>query len=90
MKIIVQLTDHAASEFTRGSDASVFASRLNELLARHHSSLESMHPEVSDKTLQSYFTLTSPDIEHAEVLAKELRKTEGILAAYVKPEEQAP
>jgi len=49
-----------------------------------------MHPDASDKTLRSYFTLTTPDSENTEVLTKELLATDGILAAYVKPEDQAP
>jgi len=90
MKIVVKLTDQAASELTKNLGNDVFASRFKELLAQHHTAFEIMHPDASDKTLQSYLTLTTPDSENAEVLTKELLATDGILAAYVKPEDQAP
>ena len=53
-------------------------------------SLEPMHPGVSDRALQGYFTVDVPDSGYAQRVIDRLGACKAVEAAYVKPPEAAP
>ena len=52
--------------------------------------LEPMHRDTDDPTLQSYFVVEVPDHATAQRVMARLRQLEAVEAAYVKPPDELP
>lgn len=53
-------------------------------------SLDPVHPGAEHPFLAPYFTIEVPDIQTAERVMTQLRRSKAIEAAYVKPPDEKP
>lgn len=90
MEIVVQLSQGAAAELARETEASAGAEQSVPGLEDLGLSLEPMHPGESDPALASYFTVEVPDADAADRALGALRRSDAVEAAYVKPSSEPP
>lgn len=63
---------------------------LMQTLEPYKAGVRPTFANIDTLTLQSYFQVTVDSPEEAEQVAQELRKLEGIDAAYIKPQDELP
>ena len=89
MEVVTMLSGEAARAL-REKTPNVEAEHIRELVAKSGSILEPLHPDSDDPNLMRYFFVRARDGEQAEQLARSLRSSKAIEAAYVKPPGEAP
>ncbi len=89
MDVVIMLTGEAARTL-RERTLNAETEQIRELVARSGGSLEPLHPDSDDPKLMRYFFVRTKDGEQAEHLARSLRSSRAIEAAYVKPPGEAP
>jgi hypothetical protein len=88
--VIVQVRPEAARELSGQRFESPGAKEVAETVSALGSSLEQMHPGVSDATLAQYFTVQVPEESAARDAVDRLLNCEAVEAAYVKPSDEMP
>ena len=89
MDVVIILSAEAVRAI-RAKTPNVETEQIREQVARSGGSLEPLHPDSDDPQLMSYFFVRAKDGEQAEQLARSLRSSKAIEAAYVKPPGEAP
>jgi hypothetical protein len=89
MRVSIKTTANAAAELLGEKPKSAPIRRLETTVKGAGATLEPMHPDVPDDDLRTYFSAEVED-DRVEELLDELRGSEGIEGAYVKPPDALP
>ena len=90
LEIVVQLSQVAAAELARKTEASPGPEQPLPGLGNLGLSFEPMHPGESDPALAAYFTVEVPDADAANRALDALRGSDIVEAAYMKPSAEPP
>jgi len=90
MQLIVQMSEAELVGRASKTRKSRGRSSALEVAAELGVSLRPMHPGATDRTLASYFVADVPDMATGERIASRLRRSRGVQAAYVKPDDELP
>ena len=84
VEVTLMFSTAAARAIREGGDD------LVQVVREFGATLEPMHPDSHDVELQCFYTAQVPDDADVENVIDQLRQSEGIEAAYVKPPGEPP
>jgi Asp-tRNA(Asn)/Glu-tRNA(Gln) amidotransferase B subunit len=90
MHITVQTRDDVANDLVKDKPRLAETKRLRTALEKLGLNLEPMHPGTDDADLATYFSIAVPEGHDPEDVAKRLRASKAVKAAYVKPRGEPP
>ncbi len=89
-EVVVRLRPETARVFHGKAADAPGARQLKATLSQLGAELQPQHPGTSDPELQSYFTISGLPTSQADRVSAQLRKLEGVEAAYVQPSPAPP
>jgi hypothetical protein len=90
MQVIVQVSEDVARALNQQEPHNADSQAILKTIEVFGLTLESMHGDTDDSSLQSYFTVKVQDHGTAQRITERLLKLEAIKAAYVKPSDELP
>jgi hypothetical protein len=90
MRIAVQLSETAARSLRAPARDAANDDGLAKLARDLRVSLQPTHPDTTDPTLRSWYSVDVPDEATAHSVVTELLRRPDVLAAYVKPLDALP
>ncbi len=90
MQITVQVSADVARALNQQGTPNADSQALLRTIETLGLTLKPMHPDTDDPNLQNYFTVEVQDAATAQRVADQLRQSDAIKAAYVKPPDELP
>jgi hypothetical protein len=88
MKITLQLSQPLARALREKSPQQPDAQKLLRLARELAVDLVPLNPDSDDPRLATYFTADVPDAARAQEVVEQLRRSNAVVAAYVKPPDE--
>lgn len=90
MRIAVQLSETAARSLRATTSKANGEHALATLARDLRVSLQPTHPDTTDPTLRSWYSVDVPDEATAHSVVTQLLRQSDVLAAYIKPPDALP
>lgn len=89
-QVTVQVSADVARALRQQRPATAESESLLSMIETFGLTIEPMHHDTDDPSLQSYFIVEAPDHATAQGVMDRLRQSEAVEAAYVKPPDELP
>ena len=90
VRVTIQAAPHVAPMLHGLAPPSADSEEIVSIARAFGGTLEPLHPDTDDPSLQRYFTVDVADEAVASQVLARVRQSSSIAAAYVKPPDEAP